>query len=242
MHKLRRTVLFIIEMPLVWAAFSLCFYAQRPVESGYRGLSYSFRTYRPQIITKLSEIPMTLKNQLMAHLIQRLGKDFYSKLKFDWCEKVNLNDLYSVEPIWGHEDIAAYTLIFHVSDKPRGLKSFYCRIGLDENGQVVNEINLPKISEQPQKAELISSRKALEIAQRNGFDRKSSPHFDYKSATDSFVWVFRDGNPDLTKQICRENTSDLSNLLAIGSGPYGEIQIEAHTGRVLKIDCYRIVV
>jgi hypothetical protein len=227
-------------MPLAWAAFAFPLFAQRPVESGYQGSSYLFHSYRPGIIKKLNEVPSAVRAQLKSHLKERLGKSFYSKLEFDWGEKVDLAKLYEVEPYWKSERVATYSLIFHFSEKNKGLKAFYCRIGLDETGQVISEINLPKISEQPRKAKLIPSRDALVIASRNGFNPQSHPRLDYNDDTDSLVWIIDDGDAKLTEKLCHENA--LIAIIAIGQGPIGRIYIEAHTGRVLKTDCYRIIV
>jgi len=224
-------------MPLVWAAFAFPLCGQRLVDSGFRGSSYSFHSYRPRTIRGLEEIPATVISTLNSHLKDRLGEKFFSKLKFDWGEKVDLVELYKVEPYWKDWKVATYSVVFHFSDKSKGLKAFYCHIGLDEAGQVLDEINLPKISEQPQKAKILPVKNAIDIAGGVGFNPRSTPDFEYNEETDSFVWIFHDGTPRLTEKICTENS-----FLPFGQGPIARLIIEARTGKILKTNCYRILV
>jgi len=224
-------------MPLIWAAFASPLFGQRLVDSGYRGSDYSFQSYRPSIVKRLDELPSAVIAHLKAHLKDRVGSNFYSKLKFDWGQRVDLDELYKIEPYWKTRKIAKYNLIFHFSKKTKGLKAFYCRIGLDESGGIVDEINLPKISEAPNKAKLITLRKAIEIANSNGFTPNAYAEFSYYNETDSFVWILHDSSRKVTEKLCRDKM-----IALIGQGPIGRMLIDANTGRVLGTNCYTIIV
>jgi hypothetical protein len=169
---------------------------RRTVEAGYQGSRYSFRVYRPVTIHRLNELPSVVSSKLEVHLKQRLGVEFYSKLKFDWGDAINLDDLYRTEPYWKKEKVGAYDLVFHFSDESKGLKAFYCKLLLDANGDVMDELHLPAVASEPLKAKLIPAKQALEIASKNDF---VGPHiwptFDYYVETDSFVWIIEDSQP-----------------------------------------------
>ena len=209
------------------------------VDAGYRGSRYSFREYRPVTINRLNDLPPVVSSHLETHLKQRLGTHFYSRLRFDWGESINLDDLYRTEPYWKTQKVGAYDLVFHFSDESKGLKAFYSKLLLDANGAVVDEINLPNLVSAPEKANLISVKEALRIAQKDFAVQKIWPTFDYHRETDSFVWIIEDSEPVSQKGVCRSEDGLLS-LVLIGHGPYRRIFIEAHTGRILKRDCYSI--
>jgi hypothetical protein len=225
-----------LTVPLAWAAFSLPIAGQRLVDSGYRGSGYSFRSYRPRKIRSLNEVPSKVIRKLSKTLRARVGRTFYSELKFDWGEEVEFDELYKFEPDWRGKTIAKYCLVFHFSNKSAGLKAYHFVARLNKDGELLEGISLPNISEQPNKSKFISFKKASEIANVLGFKNHSSPGFEYFADTDSFVWVF---NRPASNQ-CHED--GVAALLALGSGPYQRVYIEAHSGRVLKTECYRITV
>jgi hypothetical protein len=214
-------------------------YAQeRTVEAGYRGARYSFQVYKPVTIHQLNVLPANVVAKLTAYLKQRLGTQFYHRLKFDEGEAINLEELYRTEPTWKAEKVGSYDLVFHFSDEPNGLKAFYSKLLLDANGVVMEEINLPQIAGAPLKAKLISVKQALKIATQDGFvGQHLSPDFDYYANTDSFAWVIEDSEAITKPGICPSEVGPQS-LPEVGHALYRRVFIEAHTGRILKRECY----
>lgn len=211
---------------------------KRAVEAGYRGSRYSFRDYHPKTIGKLGELPPTVLAELVSHLKSRLGERFYGALEFSWGEMIDLDELYRVEPYWKREEVGSYDLTFYFSDQKKGLKAFYSKIVLDARGHAIEEINLPDLANYPEKANLISVAQAMKIAADNGFVGSSKwPDFEYNEENESFAWVIHDGQEVKQKGVCPSS----DDVFMIGHGPYRRIFIEAHTGRVLKTDCYSIV-
>jgi hypothetical protein len=235
---MKRNLIRISTLLFIWSVFTFSSFGQEwNVDAGYRGSRYSFREYRPKTIRQLDEIPPPVLSRLITHLKGRLGERFYSKLKFGWGEVINLDELYRIEPYWKQERVGSYDLVFYFSDRRKGLKAFHSKIVLDGDGSVIDEINLPDIANQPQKANLISVDEAMRIAARNNFvGSKIWPSFEYNAETDSFAWVIHDSEPVTQKGICP------SENIPIGHGPYRIISIEAHTGRILKKDCYSFLV
>lgn len=215
---------------------------ERSVDAGYRGSRYSFRVYRPVTIRRLNELPSPVLSKLEAHLKERLGAKFYARLRFDWGDSINLDDLYRTEPYWKTEKVGAYDLVFHFSDESKGLKAFYSKLLLDANGVVMDEINLPDVANAPLKAKLIPAKQALKIAAQDNVEgRQIWPTFDYYRETDSFVWIIEDSEPVTKKGVC-PSEDPLVSLIQIGNGPYRRVFIEAHTGRILKRDCHSFAV
>ena len=128
--------------------------------------------------------------------------------------------------------IGSYDLLFHISDRSRGLRYFYTKMSLYEDGRAANEINLPDINADPSKANIISCKDAKVIAAESGFPRKyQSVEFDYSATADAFVWIVSDGRP-----VERDKSGDLLDLVKIaGQGTYRRIEINANTGKVLRI-------
>ena len=234
-----------LALLLVWLSVTAPAQEQkRDVEAGYRGSRYSFREYRPKTFRQLKELPPEVLANLSRHLEQRLGTQFYTKLEFSWGEAIDLNELHSVEPYWRNERVGSYDLVFSFSDRAKGLKAFYSKVVLDARGDIVEEINLPDIASQPQKMNLIPSTEALRIAAQTNFvGKKIWPSFDYYADTDSFVWIIEDSDPVTEKGACPSESDSFMSLLSIGfGGPYRRLFIEAHSGHILKHDCYRIAV
>jgi len=175
------------------------------VDSGYRGSSYWFREYKEKYINKLSEIPQPALSKIVGHLKERLGEQFYKKLKFDGGDVIDLNELHRVEPYWKDQVVGTYVLLFYFSDKRKGLKAFYSKAIFDAEGKVVEEINYPVISNAPQKAKFIPVTDAMKIAYKNDFIGKHiTPYFEYLPEFDSFAWEIHDGSEGTQDEKCNE--------------------------------------
>ena len=217
-------ILILLLMFFVYPAFG----QKHSVDAGYRGDRYSFREYRPENINHLSQLPPGVLVKLIAHLKSRLSERFYYKLNFAWGKKIDLNELYRVEPSWKKNQVGSYDLTFYFSDRRKGLKAFYSKIVLDADGGVVEEISLPNIALYLQKAEIIPLNRAIALAEKNGFPRKRmSFDFEYNKELDSFTWIISDNQP-----VEADNQVEYA---PIGLGTYRTIAIDATSGSVIKI-------
>jgi hypothetical protein len=198
------------------------------VDSGFRG-AY-FRTYYGQrhlvkTIRKLNELPPDVRARLDTYLKRKLGPSFAKRLKLDWGDKLDLKGLRREFPALYEENLplGAYRLVFWFSDSAKGLKAYYTTVALNEDGTVSKEINLPDIGAEPNKAQLISCQDALGIAAGRGFpESRTSARFEYSPEHNSFIWTLTDSRR-------------IDPPPYFGKGTYRTIDVEASTGKVLRI-------
>jgi len=173
----------------------------------------SFYPYIPNEVTSLSSLPPTIVEKVTDHLKNRLGESFYSKLRFSSCIIVDFDDLYRVkaEAKDFHWKVFTYKLEYAFSMEKVGIKRYEAEIWLDKYGEVIQEIDLPDIRNQPEKATIISVDEAIRISKENGL-KPTRVELAYRREDDSIVWRtvrFKDG---ITRQL----------------------DISAHTGKILN--------
>jgi hypothetical protein len=148
--------------------------------------------YRPNALKSLAALSEEVRLKVDRHLRERFGNDYYSKLVFIAGASVDLAELYRVEPNarnWKWR-IYTYELVFKYSDRKKGLDKYYARIKLDSNGSVLKEIDLPEVSREPHKANIISVNEAIEIAEKRGFHSKSVDiDMKYDEDAGSLTWT-----------------------------------------------------
>lgn len=201
------------------------------VDSGFRGGGFNIyfdQRHLARPLNKRNDLPETIRTQLNLYLNKKLGNEFAKKLKFDGGQYLDLKKLKQEFPNLYESNLkyGAYDLLFYFSDKANGLKAFYSKLVLNEDGSVSQEINLPDIAENPTKGKIISCKEASEIAEKNGFPKKyQSQWFGYNNDLKTFVWEIHDSRP---------TTPDESLLGLTGKGTYYEIEINANTGEVIR--------
>ena len=181
--------------------------------------SISFGNYEPREPHSIYDLPDSIRIKLAAHLTERLGPDFYSKLKLSGGQIVNLDRLYIVEDNAKNYKWIPYSyyLCFSFQDPAKGIGLYTAKIVLDKSGNVINEIQLPDIHANPEKATIISLEQAKKIAAENKFyDNKTEISLSYDAKNGSIAWCFKQSvfNPD--------HTMSGSTLV-----------IDAHNGKVL---------
>jgi hypothetical protein len=209
------------------------------VDSGFRGGGFNIYYEQRHLtipIDKLRDLPENVRTQLSSYLNKKLGDEFAQKLKFDGGQYLDLNRLKQEFPNLYESNLkyGAYDLLFYFSDKANGLKSFYSKLVLNEDGSVSQGLNLPDIAENSAKGIIISCKEASEIAEKNGFPKKyQSQWFEYNDDLKTFIWEIHDRRP---------TTPDESLWGLTGKGTYYQIQINANTGEVIKKYKYTIIV
>jgi hypothetical protein len=206
--------------------------AQRcDVDSGFRG-NYFRVGYKQRKLVKafesLDEIPQRVRSRLDEYLRRKLGDAFTHKLKFEWGEWLDLEKLRKRFPAVYEENasLGSYDLTFSFSEPGKGLRSFFTKMALNDDGSIKVEIRLPDIRQNPEKAEIISCPEAYSIAESKSFPMQfSSARFEYSQEQKSFVWIIIDS---------REVEPD-DPLMPPGKGTYRCIEINANTGAVVRI-------
>jgi hypothetical protein len=212
--------------------------AQRcDVDSGYRGGYFRIDRYKQRKLVKfletLDEIPENIRNRLNEYLQKKLGDTFARRLKFEEGEWLDREKLRKQFPSVYEENVrfGSYDLLFSFSDPDRGLKAFFTKMALNDDGSVNREIRLPDIASNPAKALIISCRDAYSIAASNGFPGEFSiASFEYSEEEKIFVWIITDWR----------NTEPDHPLN--GKGTYKFIEIDANTGNVVRIDKETIII
>lgn len=212
----------------VFCAFSLpSANAQEcPVEYGFR-YTYNFaRDYKSSVtIYKSREISQSILSKIQEQLKVRVGEKFFKKLKFDYGYARDFDDTQTLQANEA-ERIDGYDIVYRFSDRSKGLKTFYFKVVADAKGNLIDDLALPDIASNPQKANLVPCKQALTIAAQNGFPlERSSIYFMYDWEVKSFIWDIHD----------RQAVEPDKPILFGNKGTYRKISIEANTGKVLKI-------
>src|SRR5690606_2337102 len=148
--------------------------------------------YEPRKPDSLDDVPSSIRKMLEGHLIERLGKTFYSSLQFDGGQIVDYDDLLKVHPNaknykW---EVHAYDLHFAFRKPEIGVKLYVAQIALRGDGSILHEINLPNFSSAYEKLNFVSIGDALNEAKKYGHNSKSRIEFIYLEEFDSLVWRF----------------------------------------------------
>jgi len=189
-----------------------------PITS-YGGFIY-FGSYEPKEPKSLLDIPVNIRSQLIQHLVKRLGAEFYSSLSFNGGQIVNIGELYKMEPnVKDHKwEVHSYDLHFELSKPEIGIQSYIAQITLRQDGSIINEINLPDFSKNPEKLKFYSLSDAYNKSKKSGFDTEHvNVSLTYDTKTDSLVWKF-------------EQETDDDGL----SIYYKNIEISTHTGEIIN--------
>ncbi|MBA6262711.1 hypothetical protein [Colwellia sp. Bg11-12] len=189
-----------------------------PITS-YGGFTY-FGSYEPEKPKSPLDIPKNIRSQLIQHLVKRLGSEFYSSLTFNGGQIVNIGELYEMEPnVKNHEwEVHSFDLHFELSKPEIGIQSYIAQIQLRQDGSIINEINLPDFSKNPEKLKIYSLSDAYNKSQESGFDTEHvNVTLAYDTKTDNLVWKFE------------QRTYD-DGLTMV----YKNIEISAHSGEIIK--------
>jgi len=165
-----------------------CF-GQEIIEKECYIIHYS-HIYEPKKITLLEEVPYEIRNKLKNHLLDRIGKEYYSKIEFVKGLIINYKEMLKQDPKAKNKKwkIPAYDLDFKFSDIEKGIK-YYCtkKITLDSLGKVINEIELPNLKKNPDRKILTKKSTILEIIKRQKFNLDNCT-LEYYQDDNIMVW------------------------------------------------------
>ncbi len=174
-------------------------YPDRTAVRKKRGLTYLecsstfFGNYRPKEPRSIYDLPDSIRIKLESHLIDRLGQEFYAKLKISGGQIVDLERLDIIEHLKEYRWTPySYNLCFSFRDVSKGIGLYTAKIVLDKYANVVEEITLPDIKHYPAKGTLISFREAKAVARKHKcYDRNTQIALDYDKKNGSIIWRFK---------------------------------------------------
>lgn len=176
--------------------------------------------YEATPLKNWASIPEPAKSQIIAHLKNRLGDAFYSKLSLVGGQIFDLKALYQMEPQFKDSkvEIPAYRLYLRFSFPESGIEFYDAHIDCRTDGSVIREIDLPEIAKHADRAHFISASRASQIAEQNGFDlTEAKVELEYRSDLDVCVFKFT--------QKMRQDGPNLS---------FKCIDIDSHSGKIIK--------
>lgn len=195
-------------------------YGKRESSLVYRDCSLvGFGWYYPRKPQSMDDLPDTIRTKLQSHLVARLGQKFYSRLRINGGQIVDLSRLYIADP--KARDFRwtpySYYICFSFEDTAKGIGLYSAKIILDKDGNIVQEIEFPDMMKHPYKSIIIPLDEAKKIAQVNGSHPDStSINLDYDKKEESIVWCFTQ---------------------SVFSSEYGlqsvALRIDAHNGKVI---------
>jgi len=197
------------------------------VDSGFWGNRFHIyyeQRHLVKLFRNLNELPPNVRARLDEYLQARLGCAFASRLHFDEGQWLDMKRLQTEFPSLYDENLhlGTYDLLFRFSDPAKGLKYFYAKLALNDDGSINEDIKLPNIGRDPSKAKIISCKDAIEIAVTHGSPRdRICPWFEYSMEHDSFMWTLTD--------------SQRTDPGGFGKGTYKKIDVNANTGEILRI-------
>ena len=145
--------------------------------------------YQPEELRSVDDLPSQIAASLQAHLQQRLGADFLSRLHLTSGQAIDLEKLYRVDPStktfkW---QIFSYRLVFSFSVPDKGIRAYEAEIWLDRGGNVIREIDIPAIAGHPSKGSFVPLSRALEVASARGFE-PTHAELAYRPAEDIIAY------------------------------------------------------
>ncbi len=168
-----------------------------------------YPSYRPKEPYSIHDLPEDIQRKVKTLFINRVGEKFYNRLILNGGQVVNLTRLYAVVPSaksWKYVP-PIYSLCFTILDNTKHISLYSFILKLNKQGNVIGEIELPNIKQNPSKSQIITLDEAKQIAVANNFYNKyTDVKTVYYPATDSIVWKFEQLEPG-------EGTRDQKQLL-----------------------------
>lgn len=129
----------------------------------------------------INDLPKPIKDSAIKHLIGTTGKDFYAKLKYDGGQILEYND-----------GSKTYHLHFSFNDLDAGIKKYTSTVSLNQNGNLIDIVDLPDISKHSYKSKLIDIREAYKIALEKTIDRGKlfNAGVSFDKNVSSIEWTF----------------------------------------------------
>ena len=181
----------------------------------------AYYPYEPRELGALSDVASEVREKVAAHLIDRLGKAFYDRLKFAGGEAVNLDELHRVLPASRkfRREVPTYLLWFEFEMPEVGIRVFTASIALRRDGSVIREIDLPPFATEPGKLKLTPLSEVIEGLTAKGKinPKTATVNIAYDDKPAQILWHFEQVLPGSGQVVSVRN-----------------IDVNANTGAVLR--------
>jgi hypothetical protein len=153
---------------------------------------YPFTDIEPKPIGAFQDIPERVRSRLHSHLLERFGARYLSRLNYvgGYVSEVEELPLRSANRYAPGMKIPKYFLSYELTVPPElGIRMFVGDIGLDGEGAIVEEIDLPPTAKHPEKEKMTSLRSAYATASALGFlPAETEARISYDRGLESIVF------------------------------------------------------
>lgn len=177
--------------------------------------------YEPRKIQTWQEVPAEVRARAEAHVRERVGADFYRRLRFVGGQFVDVTELHRVNPASRQfrMEPPAYLLRFEFALGLAGIRRYVASVGLRQDGSLSEELNLPAFAANPAKLALrpLAEVRDEAIRQRLIDPAMATATVAYDRTRDEFLWHFEQPLP--------------------GDGPevrVRTVEMNAHTGALVR--------
>lgn len=163
------------------------------VSSG--GAAFWLGGYQATEPKSLEEVPSRVRRKLVAHLVKRLGREFYGRLRFAGGQIVDIDAFRRAVPDWREYqwEVFKYRLEFSLAAPDQGLERYTADIALNAAGDVLEEIGLPAVARAPEKGAIFPLAMARRVAEGLGVATAcAQTTIEYDRTRASLVWVFEE--------------------------------------------------
>lgn len=168
---------------------------------------------RPTSIFALTDLPADIQVKIKAHLVNRVGADFYNRLVFNSGEEFN-HDKESTFKTDSNYKPRVYSLCFSILDPLTHEAVYSFPIVLGRHGELLVTPDVPDIKHNAAKANILTESQALAIAQKT-LPRTTYGDAFYDTAHAAIMWRF-----EQTEQHTYQGV------------PVTVLCIDAHTGKI----------
>ena len=151
---------------------------------------YSFGAYIAKEPRNLNELPLLISEKVKEYLKSRVGEKFYRNMYFKkgqiidsipykkYFEKSNMETRYH------------YYLCFAFSNLEKGIGEYTSNVELDEFGNIINDIKLPKKNKDIYKLISLKNIKNKAILEKFYIQDKTKIEMDFDSDKNILIWKF----------------------------------------------------
>jgi len=125
---------------------------------------------KPRIVHSLEDLPPEVVAKVNAHLAKRLGRDFFSRLRFEEAHVGDPDAFYKQYPDWDRakSPLSTYEIAWRVLFDDDAPVDYCARLDVDASGGVVHEIDLPPVARNRRLGQVLPLRDILNLAHSVG--------------------------------------------------------------------------
>ena len=151
---------------------------------------YDHRPYISKQVRSLAELPIMIVKKVQNYLKSRVGEKFYRKIYF---KAGQIMDTTKYDKYFKNFKIASrysYNLCFATSNIKKGIGEYTATIELNDFGNVINDINLPKENKDIIRLVSLKKIKKKAIVEKFYVEGQTKIEMNYDSSKNILVWKF----------------------------------------------------